>query len=430
MKTLITLLASFLIGISTIQAQWTGHTVPLNTGLIRYIDIINPNVIWAVGTGTTSSSYNPPILRTTDGGITWSAIPVNIPGLNGQFSLYSLEALDANTAFIVITLNNPGTASPTKIYKTTDAGLTWTGVSGVYTSQNSWINFVQFFDMNNGLAFGDNREIYTTNNGGNSWASVPQANLPAPSTFDGAVDRRTVLGNTIWVPVDGMRIYKSIDKGIHWTVSNTYIPATAPGFGPIVVGLAFQDANNGLASHGNNLSRTTDGGQTWTPVNYTGSFFIQGISQISGMPNTYVSFSGFNNNPGLSITTDNGLTWTLVDNNAHFSAAFISNKTGWSGGNEIMYKLSTNTLGTTKDVSAADSFFIYPNPGQGLFNITAASAGAFTLEVYDLKGRKVMQQQGNSFGKNTLDLSGHTKGIYLLHIVSGNQHLIEKVVLQ
>jgi photosystem II stability/assembly factor-like uncharacterized protein len=428
MKTLLVLLISFAVGISSLQAQWTTQTVPPNMGLISDIHIIDPNVIWAKGNGI-APSWNAPILRTTNGGTTWSAIPVNIAGLNGQFSLFSLEALDANTAFAVISLNNPGTGAVTRIYKTADAGLTWTAITGIFTSPDSWANFVQFFDMNNGLAFGDNQEIYTTNNGGNTWSAVPAANLPPnAANLDVSLDRRTVVGNMIWVPVNGLRIYKSIDKGLHWTVTTPTF--SQPVFGSFLEGLAFQDANNGLTSFGNRISRTTDGGQTWTPVTPAGNFFRHGITHVTGTPNSYVIYSDFVATPGFSVTKDNGLTWTLIDSNVHSSAAFINSQTGWSGGNETMYKLAGNILSTPKEAVSANSFLIYPNPGQGLFHITAAAAGAFTLEVYDLVGNMVVHQESNSFGKNTLDLSGQKKGVYLLHIKSGEQRMVEKIVLQ
>ncbi|MFC5270992.1 T9SS type A sorting domain-containing protein [Adhaeribacter terreus] len=426
MKTIITLLVSFFVAITATQAQWVPQTVPANVDLVRYIDIVDPNVIWAY-----HLDVAPNILRTTNGGGTWSTVTVNIPNAAGKtFDIFSLEAIDANTAYIAGALGGSVGPRLAQVYKTTDAGITWTLIPGIYTSQNSYVNFVQFFDASNGVIVGDLQEIYTTNDGGNTWTIVPQANLPAPTAEDYTLERRVVLGDTIWVTAGGMRIYKSIDKGLHWTASSTNIVANTPGFGPIPVGLAFQDGNIGLVNHGNNLSRTTDGGQTWTPVTYSGPFFNYGITHVTGTPQTYVSFTPVNTNPGISITHDGGLTWSLMDNNAHSSAAFINSQTGWSGGIGTMYKLAANISGTTKELSSANNFVIYPNPSQGLFTIIPASAKSFNLEVYDLAGKRVMQQEGNRFGKNALDLSGQKKGIYLLHILSGEQQIIEKIVLQ
>lgn len=427
MKTLLLFLISFLIGISSTQAQWVSQAVPSHIRSVRHISIVNPNVIWAQAFSFTATGGPDNILRTLDGGQTWSSITVMLPGVTNTFKIFSLEAVDANIAYITTFIDFIGPGAHTRVYKTTDAGQTWTQIPNMFTTTNSFVNIVEFFDANNGLIVGDGQEFYTTTNGGATWVRVPASNLPPADPNSFTLNDRVVIGNTIWVPVDGMRVYKSIDKGLNWTVSSTNIP-NQPG--QVLAGIAFRDAMNGLVSKGSALSRTTDGGLTWTAVNYTGTFFEHGLTYIPGTPNSYVSFSPVSANPGLSVSRDGGLTWSQLDNNPRLSATFINNRLGWSGGNAVIYKLNGTALSTSKEIATANNFTVSPNPSSGFFTLQSSSAKPFILEVYDLVGNKVLQQHNNNLGRNSVDLSRQPKGIYLLHILSGEQRMVQKILLQ
>jgi ribosomal protein S19 len=74
---------------------------------------------------------------------------------------------------------------------------------------------------------------------------------------------------------------------------------------------------------------------------------------------------------------------------------------------------------------------VYPNPGSGVFNIATAADVSGTIEVYDAIGNKVSTfsiTQGAS--NHTLDLSGYARGIYLLHMISGDKAMSRKIILQ
>ncbi|HNW89892.1 MAG TPA: T9SS type A sorting domain-containing protein [Bacteroidales bacterium] len=78
-----------------------------------------------------------------------------------------------------------------------------------------------------------------------------------------------------------------------------------------------------------------------------------------------------------------------------------------------------------------DNPVIYPNPSDGMFYIElyAAEGSANRLEVFDILGKKVYEEQltGN---KSAINLSGQPKGVYFARIFSGNKLHIEKLILQ
>lgn len=95
---------------ASVNAQWQRQNVDSKASL-RGLSVVNDRVVWASGTGGT-------VLRTTDGGKTWSVMKV--PDAE-KLDFRDIEAFDANTAYIL----SIGTGESSRIYKTVDGGKTW-----------------------------------------------------------------------------------------------------------------------------------------------------------------------------------------------------------------------------------------------------------------------------------------------------------------
>ena len=77
---------------------------------------------------------------------------------------------------------------------------------------------------------------------------------------------------------------------------------------------------------------------------------------------------------------------------------------------------------------AASGMMVYPNPSNGLFNITSEGNATVSFEVYNLTGGLVAS---SVFTQNyMLDLSKFSKGVYFLHLNAEGKTQITKLIVQ
>ena len=124
-------------------------------------------------------------LKTTDGGITWTAQTSGVTN-----DLRSVYFTDANNGWVV---GIGGT-----VLKTTDGGTSWQKITGVASSD---LYSISFADANNGIMAGTGK-IYITTNGGATW-------VDESPTFSGDIYATTSSGVAIsWAVGQGGLIFK------------------------------------------------------------------------------------------------------------------------------------------------------------------------------------------------------------------------------
>ncbi len=78
------------------------------------------------------------------------------------------------------------------------------------------------------------------------------------------------------------------------------------------------------------------------------------------------------------------------------------------------------------------NFSVYPNPTSGEANIMFAEGGAYTIDVLDMVGNRVMSQEAtvNTNEKVQLDLSSLPKGVYLVNVKGENTDKTVKLTVK
>ena len=119
--------------------------------------------------------------------------------------------------------------------------------------------------------------------------------------------------------------------------------------------------------------------------------------------------------------------------NGYFQFKDASNRVIMKGGGSygpFTYEMSSEVScdGTLSvDEPTATIFKVYPNPSSGLFYVDLGE-GQWQVQVYDLMGRKVFENQCD--GKASIDLGSCQKGLYFLKAVREGEEVSLKLMLK
>jgi PKD repeat protein len=414
---------------------------------INSLCIVNPYIVWAGAyDGASPTTYIQEFTRTVNGGNTWIPGTISFTG-STTCAVANMCAFNDTVCFAAM---YPGAAANGGyVAKTTNGGTTWS-IANSPDYSTSWLNLVYFFDINNGVTMGDPAStdfiIYTTSNGGTSWTQVPVGNIPnCLSGETGIVNMFDAIGNTIWFGTSKGRVYKSVDKGLTWTVA-----ATTMGTASVVTPV-FKDANTGIVTGTSNadpygylgMRKTTDGGTTWTTITPTG-FYVKNpnIDFVPGSTNMWVDCAS---GPGTGSSYSNNDCSSFIDIDTastiqYICVKFYDTNTGWAGSFNTsstdggIYKWNPSIIvGTNEPESAWDRIAIYPNPASDMVNVefTNFLNEQATISIYNLIGELVYAEKVNpSFNDIVqIDLTSLKSGIYMVNVNDGTKMVSEKISL-
>jgi len=95
------------------------------------------------------------------------------------------------------------------------------------------------------------------------------------------------------------------------------------------------------------------------------------------------------------------------------------------------YFVGTVAFGTISSVSSKfdnNAFSVFPNPANGIIEITTYMKDKGTIEIVDLLGKVVYNSSVSFTGSTTkVDISNVENGIYLLKIISGGKTAVKRI---
>lgn len=430
------------------QSDWIRQTPPsqlanfqlYEVALAGGSDTLN---LWAVGSQSLQSGPTR-VMRTTDGGNTWTNATGNLTTSGRAFTIGAASDQIAVVGF------ESGAA-----FRTTNGGTTWTPVTWP-PPVNTFMNRILFVSPTVGYAQGDPAPapnlqwpVYKTTDAGATWTltNTPNALQQGSDIEYGQNSGMLFLNESVgwFTGVIGTataqtpsRVYRTTDGGASW--SFTTIPQ-GTGFN---INIAAFDANNVFVMMQQatpTVRRSTDGGATF--VNPT-----PGLSTIptaiAARPNTnelYVTTAN-----SILKSTDGGNTWTTeaipaTITNLNF-LIFANERNGWACGANgmiVRYQPATTSSvggGTISDKPSAFKLMQnYPNPFNPTTTITyqLASFSDVKLEVFDVLGRKVatLVNERQTAGAHSVNFNAATfaSGVYFYRLQAGSFVETKKMIL-
>jgi photosystem II stability/assembly factor-like uncharacterized protein len=299
------------------------------TARLRCVSAASDRVAWAGGSGGT-------VLRTSDAGATWHTLTIADAA---TLDFRDVDAVSENVAYVL----SIGSGEASRIYKTTDAGRTWT-LQFTNTDPKAFFDAMAFWDADRGIAFSDSVDgqlvIVRTDNGGRSWTRVPAEGLPPALDEEGAYAASgtnvAVFGRAhVWIGTSRSRVLRSSDGGTTWAAATTPIPTSASAG---IFSIAFRDAEHGIVVGGDyrreaeavdNAAITGDGGRTWRLVKGL-SGFRSVVSYVPGTTSTAIAVGP----QGADHSTDDGRTWRpLAGSSGLHTLSFAPGRSiGWGAG--------------------------------------------------------------------------------------------------
>jgi photosystem II stability/assembly factor-like uncharacterized protein len=272
-------------------ASWLYQTSNL-AGSLAGVDFVDSQKGWAISDYSWGSNgANTGLEYTTDGGATW--IPQWVVGSS---RVTAVDFIDATTGWVAGDYRQPS-GNPAAIYRTTNAGLTWTRQTTMPSGAPNMTS-LQFLDALNGWAAGVSYDepnwvphgwVLHTTDGGVTWTRLQGLDSAQASAvhFSDAL-HGWLAGNGVFATIDGGATWQKVAGGSFGTLvatdathvwafgsavastvdaaGDTAPPATLDDAdavwhgGPVTVTLkAYDIGGSGLAS----TQFSTDGGTTW-----------------------------------------------------------------------------------------------------------------------------------------------------------------------
>lgn len=293
----------------------------------------SPTIVWGSGS-------NGVVLRSTDRGRSWKRL--HVKGAE-NLDFRGIQAVSLKTAYLM----SAGEGEKSRIYKTTDAGATWTpqytaNRQAIFLDGISCTSETHCFSISDPV---DGEFLILSTTDGLHWNELPRDSMPPALPNEGifaasnsaflASENRTTHTTDILFGTGGpaARVFHSSDSGHTWTVSETPVTHSNASSGIfsicrvsktiIAVGGDYKAPASDFAV----AAYSHDDGLTWK----------LSANQPGGFRSAVTAFDGYGiaavGTSGTDISTDLGLHWQSTEPlNLNAMALSTPLQSGWAIG--------------------------------------------------------------------------------------------------
>lgn len=196
------------------------------TGLFSDLDIIHksPNILYAC-------KHSTGIYKSIDSAETWIPLTGSLP--TTSLHRITFTACDSFPDFMLCSIVDPVNYSLKGLYKSSNAGSSWTAMSGVpaylcvsTVCQGWYVNQLGISPVDTNIILLGGHQFWVTSNGGKTWIHKDYYTTPPTGPHDGVtyVDQfdfgfDPISPSTVYAFNDG-GIFKSINNGAYWQKKN------------------------------------------------------------------------------------------------------------------------------------------------------------------------------------------------------------------
>lgn len=410
MLTLCTLMSNALA-----QTTW----YPISSGTdreLRTIQFVNDQIGYIGGDST--------LLKTTDGGQTWTAVEIDTMPFGSwqQLDIYDMHWFSAEHGIIMSGIWN-GAA------ETFDGGVSW---SAVPFAHNGFCQTTAlfFFDGNTGFAGGagcfEGHIIDRFSNG--TWYETTMPQSWDPQSWVTSIEfRDSQLG---LAGTNNGKLLRTTDGGLTWDT----VPHLAAD--SAITDFIFYNDGSIRATHLSEFSYgvmlSTDDGLTWQFDSETASFFYPDMhaAHINGQGISYLGGRETNSDTNGVIFDDQGPIWfmTMIDEPVNDIASHSDSITFLVGRNGSIYANVDPLILGQAPVAQQVRLQLAPNPVHDQLQVSGLDGTIGWVRIVDVSGRDVLKPENRAI-MSSIDVSHLESGTYLLSVITesgiGSQRFVK-----
>lgn len=230
------------------KQQISGGLTPDNIG-VEYGDVVYAIAESRVRAGLIWVGTNDGLVQVTrDGGMSWTNVTANIPGIPAWGSVRHIEPsrYDAGSAYLIVDAHQENNRDPW-VYKTGDFGKTWKLiVTGIPKSPLSYAHIIREDPVRRGLLYlGTENALYVSLDDGEHWAPL-QSNLPHAPVYGLVIQEHfndlviATYGRGFWI-LDDLSPLQRLTPEITTANASLFAPRPAYRFREIAGNVSVND---------------------------------------------------------------------------------------------------------------------------------------------------------------------------------------------